>query len=884
MIDKFLEKCWDLWDDNRTLFFVYAALAFLSIFLLGGSIGLIIRGGEVNQWGHATGGFNPFNIPYNLFMGFTDFLPISFFLILLFGGVAWFILRQFAGDINEDERGFKYSVNGTYGTARMLGIEEAREFLEFNPVEEQHGAILGWDRESDDTVSYVDKPQYEGDKRMYVIGGPHVLIMGSSGARKSRSWAIPRILQAIRRGESLILTDPKGELYAKTKTLLEKYGYVVKQFNLVNKNLSDPWDVLGDAIPSEEDIMFRGRELISDMQVFANIIISNTRKDGRAGQFEDLESAFFQAAILYVATEYPENQRSFPDVVQFMFKPFGEMESFDDKTLAGCFNILKKKEEHLPEEDKNPAIAFWGSIYNSSPNLRDNVITGMKNRLSKVLSKDVRSILTKDEDGIDILLPGKRKCAYFVIMSDQDATFRFLVSLFFSFFFLKIIAYADTDCNGVLPVPVHLIMDEFANIGAIPDFAKKIATIRSRGVSVSIIIQQYKQLETVYPTEGQTIAGNCDIQIFLGGNDPDTLKYVSVKAGEATIAVHTKSGKVNATGINYQPTYNESDADGKRMVMTPDEVGRMDNDDCLVMLKGKNVLRLQKFDYSKHQLAKEMTDFPVLNYVPNWRKKDIVRMYLQGKYTEEQKELLLHPNFSVGNGIELSDDIEPVSEGRTNQLMDLLPERENSGAPILNQKGIDYLLKHGLCNENEAKYLKALMSHKQDLLDPEANMNENLSQEDQELLKETLTDEDMEHIQEEAEAKVEVNSKPKPSSRRRRKKSSTSTASVSTTIEEKEDVSNNVSSTMEHIEEDDIPEEQEEKVKISTPFVFGASEEEDSNKEDAAYDKTSEMLQQMEELRLFDEEQEVEDYLNSPNDEEEESLEESARSAFDGLF
>ena len=319
--------------------------------------------------------------------------------------------------------------------------------------------------------------------------------------------------------------------------------------------------------------------------------------------------------------------------------------------------------------------------------------------------------------------------------------------------------------------------------------------------------------------------------------------------------------------------------------MTPDEVGRMDNDDCLVMLKGKNVLRLQKFDYSKHQLAKEMTDFPVLNYVPNWRKKDIVRMYLQGKYTEEQKELLLHPNFSVGNGIELSDDIEPVSEGRTNQLMDLLPERENSGAPILNQKGIDYLLKHGLCNENEAKYLKALMSHKQDLLDPEANMNENLSQEDQELLKETLTDEDMEHVQEEeAEAKVEVNSKTKPSSRRRRKKSSASTATVSTVVEEKEDVSNDVSSNIEHLEEDDIPEEQEEKVKISTPFVFGASEEEDNNKEDAAYDKTSEMLQQMEELRLFDEEQEVESYLNSPNDEGEESLEESARNAFDGLF
>ena len=318
--------------------------------------------------------------------------------------------------------------------------------------------------------------------------------------------------------------------------------------------------------------------------------------------------------------------------------------------------------------------------------------------------------------------------------------------------------------------------------------------------------------------------------------------------------------------------------------MTPDEVGRMDNDDCLVMLKGKNVLRLQKFDYSKHQLAKEMTDFPVLNYVPNWRKKDIVRMYLQGKYTEEQKELLLHPNFSVGNGIELSDDIEPVSEGRTNQLMDLLPERENSGAPILNQKGIDYLLKHGLCNENEAKYLKALMSHKQDLLDPEANMNENLSQEDQELLKETLTDEDMEHVQEEAEAKVEVHSTPKPSSRRRRKKSSASTASVSTVVEEKEDVPNDVSSNIEHFEEDDIPEEQEEKVKISTPFVFGASEEEDNNKEDAAYDKTSEMLQQMEELRLFDEEQEVESYLNSPNGEGEESLEESARNAFDGLF
>ena len=180
------------------------------------------------------------------------------------------------------------------------------------------------------------------------------------------------------------------------------------------------------------------------------------------------------------------------------------------------------------------------------------------------------------------------------------------------------------------------------------------------------------------------------------------------------------------------------------------------------------------------------------------------------------------------------------------------------------------------------------MSHKQDLLDPEANMNENLSQEDQELLKETLTDDDMEHVEE--EVKVEVDSKPKPSSRRRRKKSSapisaTSSSTTASTVVMEEDSSNDVSSISSSGNiEDDIPEEQEEKVKISTPFVFGVSEEEDSNKEDAAYDKTSEMLQQMEELRLFDEEQEVEDYLNSPNDEEEESLEESARSAFDGLF
>ena len=239
---------------------------------------------------------------------------------------------------------------------------------------------------------------------------------------------------------------------------------------------------------------------------------------------------------------------------------------------------------------------------------------------------------------------------------------------------------------------------------------------------------------------------------------------------------------------------------------------------------------------------------------------------------------------SVGNGIELSDDIKPVSEGRTNQLMDLLPERENSGAPILNQKGIDYLLKHGLCNENEAKYLKALMSHKQNLLDPEANMNENLSQEDQELLKETLTDDDMEHNGEE-EVKVEVNSTPKPSSRRRRKKSSTpasvtSTSTVATVVEQ-EEVLNDVSSTS-HSEnlDDDVPEEQEEKVKISTPFVFGASDE-DNDKEDETYDKTSAMLQQMEELRLFDEDQDAENFFDG---EDEENLENSVRDTFDGLF
>lgn len=232
----------------------------------------------------------------------------------------------------------------------------------------------------------------------------------------------------------------------------------------------------------------------------------------------------------------------------------------------------------------------------------------------------IRNITSYNE--IDLELPGKQPCAYYCITSDQDSTFDFLSSLFLSFVFIRLVRYADEHCpGGELPVPVHVLGEELCACGVIPDLSRKISVIRSRNLSMSCVFQNLAGLQNRYPyNQWQEILGNCDVQLFLGCTDALTAEFISDRTGEASISVTSKAKQLGTWRVsNYTPEYRETSGVGRRKLMTMDEVLRMDIDKALILIRGKNVLEVDKYDYSKHPEAKKLRPSKAASHVPAWR-------------------------------------------------------------------------------------------------------------------------------------------------------------------------------------------------------------------------------------------------------------------------
>ena len=230
--------------------------------------------------------------------------------------------------------------------------------------------------------------------------------------------------------------------------------------------------------------------------------------------------------------------------------------------------------------------------------MRGGVIIGLGSRLQVFQNADIRAITSHDE--IDLELPGKQPCAYYCITSDQDSTFDFLSSLFLSFIFIKLVRYADQNCpGGCLPVPVHVLGEELCACGVIPDLSRKISVIRSRNISMSCVFQNLAGLQNRYPSnQWQEILGNCDVQLFLGCTDALTAEFISSRSGEASVAVTSQAKQLGTWRIsNYTPEYRETSGVGRRRLLTMDEVLRLDVDKALVIIRGRNILEVDKFDY-----------------------------------------------------------------------------------------------------------------------------------------------------------------------------------------------------------------------------------------------------------------------------------------------
>ena len=480
------------------------------------------------------------------------------------------------------ERNLIYSNKGTYGTAGFMTKKELKGVLDLVPNIRKHpGIILG---EIDGEAICVPlKTRFNGNLAVY----------GASGSKKTRAFCMNMILQSAARRSSLIICDPKSELYEKSSAYLRDQGYTVKVFNLVTPAASDSWNCLSE---------IEGQELMA--QLFCDVIIKNTG-NGQGDHFWDnAELNLLKALVLYVERGYPPEKRNIGEVYQLL-----AMSS--EKELNAIFDVL---------DISHPAKAPYSIFKQSSESVRGGVIIGLGSRLQVFQNKDIRNITGYDE--IDLELPGKQPCAYYCITSDQDSTFDFLSSLFLSFIFIKLVRYADQNCpGGALPVPVHVLGEELCACGVIPDLSRKISVIRSRNISMSCVFQNLAGLQNRYPqNQWQEILGNCDITLFLGCTDALTAQFISDRTGEASIAVTSKAKQLGTWRIsNYTPEYRETSGVGKRKLMTMDEVLRMDVDRALVILRGRNVLEVDKYDYSKHPESKKLHPSKAASHIPAWQ-------------------------------------------------------------------------------------------------------------------------------------------------------------------------------------------------------------------------------------------------------------------------
>jgi len=480
------------------------------------------------------------------------------------------------------ERNLIYSNKGTYGTAGFMTKKEVKQVLDLVPNIRKHpGIILG---ELDGEVVCVpEKTRFNGNLAVY----------GASGSKKTRAFCMNMILQSAARKSSLVICDPKSELYEKSSQYLRDQGYTVKVFNLVTPAASDSWNCLSE---------IKGQELMA--QLFCDAIIKNTGSDRGDHFWDNAELNLLKALVLYVEQGYPEGKRNIGEVYQLL-----SMSS--EKELNALFDVLPVT---------HPAKAPYSIFKQSSESVRGGVIIGLGSRLQVFQNQDIRNITGYDE--IDLELPGKQPCAYYCITSDQDSTFDFLSSLFLSFIFIRLVRYADQKCpGGALPVPVHVLGEELCACGVIPDLSRKISVIRSRNISMSCVFQNLAGLQNRYPqNQWQEILGNCDVTLFLGCTDPLTAQYISDRTGEASIAVTSKAKQLGTWRIsNYTPEYRETSGVGKRKLMTMDEVLRMDVDRALVILRGKKVLEVDKYDYSKHPESKKLRAGKAASHVPAWQ-------------------------------------------------------------------------------------------------------------------------------------------------------------------------------------------------------------------------------------------------------------------------
>ena len=513
----------------------------------------------------------------NFGLPFQNPIP-SFHLYDLLAGVAGAaILWAFVTYRKKNAKKFRQGEE--YGSARWGTEKDIRPFID--PVFENNIILTQTERLT--MNSRPSKPQYARNKNVIVIGG--------SGSGKTRFYVKPNLMQMPEK-VSYVVTDPKGTIVVECGKMLKKAKYEIKILNTINFRKSMQYNPF-KYIRSEKDIL-----------KLANTIIANTKGEGEKSS-EDFwvkaERLLYCALIGYIYYEAPEDEQNFSTLLEFLNASEARE---DDEEFKNAVDLLF--EELEAEDASHFAVRQYKKYKLAAGKTAKSILISCGARLAPFDIQELREIMSYDEMELDEL--GERRTALFVIISDTDDTFNFVVAIMYTQLFNLLCDKADDVHHGRLPCHVRLLLDEFANIGQIPKFDKLIATIRSREISASIILQSQSQLKTIYRDAAETIIGNCDTMLFLGGKEGSTLKEISETLGRETIDLYNTSdtrGQGRSYGMNYQKT-------GKEL-MSRDELAVMDGNKCILQLRGVRPFFSDKYDITRHKRYRELSDYDKRN-------------------------------------------------------------------------------------------------------------------------------------------------------------------------------------------------------------------------------------------------------------------------------
>ncbi|VTS30697.1 Protein virD4 [Streptococcus pseudoporcinus] len=578
MIDKILKDIKGLFKVQDKAKFAKENIPYLAFFYLG------------NIFSHHVRSYVGGDVIDKIFQGILELNTMSFLPSIhpadILIGIGMAALIKFVV-YTKGKNAKKFRQGKEYGSARWGTKKDIEPYMD----EKFQNNILLTQTERLTMNGRPANPKYARNKNVLVIGG--------SGSGKTRFYVKPNLMQM---HSSYCVTDPKGTIVLECGKMLEDNGYEIKILNTINFKKSMKYNPFA-YIRSEKDIL-----------KLVQTIIANTKGEGeKAGEdfWVKAEKLYYTALIGYIFYEAPREEKNFATLLDMI--DASEVRE-DDETYMNpidrLFEALEKK------EPTHFAVKQYKKYKLAAGKTAKSILISCGARLAPFDIRELRDLMSEDELELDTL--GDRKTALFVIISDTDDTFNFVVSIMYSQLFNLLCDKADDVYGGRLPIHVRCLLDEFANIGLIPKFEKLIATIRSREISASIILQAQSQLKAIYKDNADTIVGNCDSTLFLGGKEKTTLKELSETLGKETIDLYNTSetrSNQKSFGLNYQKT-------GKEL-MSQDEITVMDGGKCIFQLRGVRPFLSDKFDITKHKNYRLLEDYDKKNLfdIENYMKR-----------------------------------------------------------------------------------------------------------------------------------------------------------------------------------------------------------------------------------------------------------------------